>query len=380
MRLTFHRAQLHYAGLTLHTASSGAIAALDTLYLVLSPQDGCEAIGEVRLNCAYLNGYGAQDLIDRARDLANRLPWHKPPRALREGIAASGAPAPVRALFDTALWDLEARRAGKPLAAYLAAYLAAHLARDSALDPDACALPLARGTNQTLFLSEDADFMAQAEGYVARGFHDLKIRFGADFDADLARLAALRDRFGPDLVLAIDVNGAWQADVAAERLQRLAPLALKYVEQPIAAGDWSAMVALAKAAPMPLMLDESMASAQDLHQIVTQFDASGRKLWAHLKLIKTGGLTPALAAVRQLEAAGVPYMIGQMNEGGLATAAAAHLALATSPVAAELYGADGLIDDPASGLTYAQGQIALPQAAGLGLPFDKRRAPRMMEN
>jgi L-alanine-DL-glutamate epimerase-like enolase superfamily enzyme len=73
-------------------------------------------------------------------------------------------------------------------------------------------------------------------------------------------------------------------------------------------------------------------------------------------------------------------MIGQMNEGGLATAAAAHLALATRPVAAELYGADGLIDDPAQGLTYTAGQIVLPDAPGLGLPFDTRRAPHMMEN
>jgi L-alanine-DL-glutamate epimerase-like enolase superfamily enzyme len=360
----FHRASLHYQGLTLHTASSGAIAGLDALYLRLGPLGAPMAVAEVRLNCAYLNGYPAEVLIAAAQDLVARLDWGKTPADLRRGLMDSAAPAPVRALVDCALWDLEARQKGLPLAHLLAGR----------------PVPLSRGSNQTLFLSSDDQMLAQAKTYVARGFTDLKLRFGADFDADLARLQLLRDHFGPDLVLAIDANGSWPVELAADRLDRLAPLDLKYVEQPIAPGDWDALIALAAGAPMPLMLDESMAGPSDVARAVEGFEAANGRLWAHLKLIKTGGITPALAAVQAFEARGLPYMIGQMNEGGLATAAAAHLALATRPVAAELYGADGLIDDPAQGLTYTAGQIVLPDAPGLGLPFDTRRAPHMMEN
>ncbi len=364
MDYAFHRAELHYAGLTLHTASSGAVPGLDALFLVLKPADGPSAVAEVRLNCAYLNGYDPEHLVAEAQAFARGLDWSRAPDTLRAEIAGAPVPAPVRALFDCALWDLEARRAGLPLAHYIAGR----------------PVPLARGSNQTLFLSSDAELLTRAEAYVDRGFRDLKLRFGTDFAADLARLTLLRDRFGADLTLAIDANGAWRPSEAAARLAALAPLDLKYVEQPIPPGDWPALIALARSAPMPLMLDESMAGAADVQAAIDGFEAAGRRLWAHLKLIKTGGLTPALAAVRALEAAGVPYMIGQMNEGGLATAAAAHLALATDPVAAELYGADGLTDDPASGLSYAEGRIALPQAPGLGLTFDTRRAPRIMEN
>lgn len=364
MRATFHRAQLHYAGLTLHTASSGPVPGLDALYLMLTPESGSAAVSEVRLNCAYLNGYAANALVAEALRMGAETDWTQDCADLRASIASGGASAPVRALFDCALWDLEARRAGVPLAHWIAGH----------------PVGLTRSTNQTLFLSSDAEFLAQAGSYVARGFKDLKVRFGADFDADVGRLFKLRDCFGPDLTLAVDANGAWKAQEAADRLQRLAPLNLKYVEQPIAPGDWPALVRLARGAPMPIMLDESMAKPEDLRQILDHFEASGRRIWAHLKLIKTGGITPALDALRQLEAAGVPYMIGQMNEGGLATASAAHLALATSPVAAELYGADGLIDDPTTGLIYAQGQVSLPQVPGLGLTFDKRLAPRIMEN
>jgi len=62
-----------------------------------------------------------------------------------------------------------------------------------------------------------------------------------------------------------------------------------------------------------------------------------------------------MAAARRLTDAGIPFMIGQMNEGAAATAAALHVACATSPAFAELYGADGLIDDPVSGVSYTAG-------------------------
>ena len=48
MKIILWRGKLHYAGVTLHTAASGAINALDTLWLQLD-----DAIGEVRLNISY---------------------------------------------------------------------------------------------------------------------------------------------------------------------------------------------------------------------------------------------------------------------------------------------------------------------------------------
>lgn len=356
MRFAFHRARLRYAALTLHTASSGSVSALDTLYFTLDDGD-TRATAETRLNCAYLNRYAAETLLDVARDHAARIDWNRAPSDLRNGIASSDLPAPVRMLFDCALWDLTARRAGVPLAHLLAGQ----------------AVALNRATNQTLFLSSEADFDARGDAYVARGFRDLKVRMCADFGAGCARLARLRARFGADVTLAVDANGAWGVEDAPAMLDRLAVFDLTYVEQPIPPGDWDALSALAARSPIPLMLDESMAGPGDVAEIVARRDAAQGRLWAHFKLIKTGGITPALAAARALRAAGVPFMIGQMNEGGLATAAALHLACATQPDHAELYGADGLTNDPAPGLTYRDGRVTAPLAPGLGLAF---RAPR----
>lgn len=100
---------------------------------------------------------------------------------------------------------------------------------------------------------------------------------------------------------------------------------------------------------------------------------------AHLKLVKMGGIAPTMAAARRLTAAGVPFMIGQMNEGGAATAAALHVARACQPAYAELYGADGLGNDPVHGLSYHQGLLSSPPGAGLGIHFTPSRTEFIQE-
>ncbi|MDX3929871.1 MAG: mandelate racemase/muconate lactonizing enzyme family protein [Shinella sp.] len=358
MELRLYRSMLTYADLTVHTASSGPVGGLDTLHLELA--DGQHrAVGEVRINCAYLNGYEPDYLLERVRRAIGDFDWEASPEALRADVAASKLPAPVRMLFDIALWDLSARRAGLPLAHLLAGEVR----------------PLSHATNQTLFLSGDEAFDLQVARYVSRGFRDLKLRVGQDIEADRARHARIRAAYGEGVKLAADANGAWTAADAPARLEALAPYGLAYVEQPIPAGDWNAMTQLAASAPMPVMLDESLAAGADVEALIARREAAAGRLQGHLKLIKLGGLTPVLAAARALGNAGISFMIGQMNEGAVATAAALHLAVATRPLHAELYGADGLVNDPAEGLTYADGLVAVREAPGLGLNFRALSAP-----
>jgi L-alanine-DL-glutamate epimerase-like enolase superfamily enzyme len=47
--------------------------------------------------------------------------------------------------------------------------------------------------------------------------------------------------------------------------------------------------------------------------------------------------------------------------------------MALNPEFAELYGCYGLLDDPTSGVSYADGSIVLPPGPGLGVIFDASR-------
>jgi L-Ala-D/L-Glu epimerase len=353
LRVSLHSANLHYGGgLVLHTASSGSIPHLSEIYLRLDDGETI-GIGEVRANIAYLNGFAEPAVVECATGAVGEVDWTRDPVDLIATMADWGAPliAPVRALIDCALHDFVARRERLSVAAWLGA----------------ATQKVVSETNQTLFWSSFEAFLAQAQAYVDRGFRDLKVRVAAaDFAEDLRRIAILRTRFGTQVKIAADANGRWSATEALEKLDALAVYDLAYVEQPVPPGDWGAVDCLAARSPLPVMLDESLATFDDIARICSY----GGRILAHLKLVKLGGIAPTVAAARLLSGAGVPFMIGQMNEGAAATAAALNVACATSPAFAELYGADGLIDDPVSGLSYAAGTVHTSHASGLGVAFD----------
>ncbi|MBB3001641.1 L-alanine-DL-glutamate epimerase-like enolase superfamily enzyme [Paraburkholderia tropica] len=356
IRASLHRAALHYGGgLVLHTASSGSVASLEALYLRLEEAGQC-GTGEVRINCAYLNGYAAEQIVDEALKAIGQIDWSQGAHALFDSLGALIAPygAPVRTLIDSALHDLRARQLGISVAAL---YGAAQRAQ----------APSWR-TNQTLFWSSDDAMLARAAQYLDRGFRDLKLRVGvAHFDDDLRRIDLLHSRFGARLTLSVDANGQWRPEDCATRFAALAARGVDYVEQPIAAGDWDALRDVARASPITLMLDESLQSPADIDALCA---LAGLPVAAHLKLLKLGGIAATVAAARKLQAAGVALMIGQMNEGALATAAALQACCACGPRWAELYGADGLVDDPARGIVYRDGGVNVTDPHGLGVSFD----------
>lgn len=352
MRASLYSAALHYGGnLVLHTASSGSISHLSEIYLRLD--DGTIAgVGEVRANIAYLNGYAPETVTQEAVAAVGAIDWARDPADMLATMPEWGARliAPVRTLIDCALHDLIARRAGVSVAASLGGSAPA----------------IVWPTNQSLFISSEETFLAQAQAYVDRGFRDLKVRVAAGhFSEDLHRIAALRVKFGDQIKIAADANGRWSETEALDNLKALALFGIVYVEQPVRAGNWKVIDRLAAQSPVPMMLDEGVTGLDDVARIC----GYGGKVYAHLKLVKLGGIAPTMRAARQLTRSNVPFMIGQMNEGAAATSATLHVACATSPAFAELYGADGLIDDPVSGISYCAGTVRASDAPGLGVTF-----------
>lgn len=355
MLATLHRASLHYGdGLTLHTAASGSVGHLDALYLRLVEQDHV-GIGEVRINIAYLNGLAAEAVIADARAALAQIDWQRPARALVDtsGEWLTRFCAPVRMMIDTALRDLDAQQSGVSIAQTFGAN---------------GEQPAVWRSNQTLFWSSDETMLARADRYLERGFNDLKLRVAiGSFDDDLRRIDLLKTRFGNRIMLSVDANGQWLPGECPVRFAALAAREVEYIEQPIAAGDWTNLRRLAQMSPLTLMLDESLQSDADID---TLCGFSGLPVAAHLKLVKLGGIASTIGAAHRLSAAGIPLMIGQMNEGAAATAAALQVCCATAPRWAELYGADGLLDDPVSGLSYRTGTVCAAGHTGLGVSFD----------
>ena len=336
---------------------TGRVAALDEVFVKVTADDGLVGWGEARGNMAYFSGESPASVVAALRDFLVPVVLGRALRdlgAILEGVdrAVVGNGA-AKAAIDVALHDLAARAAGVPLVRWLGGRR----------------LATVKGA-ECLFYGPVEAVGERARGYARQGFRVLKVRVGLEpFALDVARVRAARDAVGDEVQIAVDANQAWTVKEAIRRIRVLEAFGLDCVEQPVAAGDVTGMAEVAEAVQTPLMADESLFSLADAHTLI-RLGAVGL---FHVKLVKAGGLRRAGQLVALAEAARIPYVVGQMNEGMLATVAAAHLALATAPKYAELYGADGIVADPTPGRVHADGQIAVPEGPGLGVAPDETR-------
>jgi L-alanine-DL-glutamate epimerase-like enolase superfamily enzyme len=249
----------------------------------------------------------------------------------RAGLLDLMPPGAARNALDSALWDLEAKETGKRVW-------------------DLAGLPAPRPmlTAYTISLGEPSAMAAQAQG--ARTRELLKLKLGGE--GDVERVAAVR-RAAPDARLIADANEGW-AGLDVERMcHALAPYRIELIEQPLPAGQDSALAGIAS--PVPLAADESLQSRAELGDIV------GRYRFINVKLDKCGGLTEALALIHAARQRGLGILTGCMLSSSLGVAPA--FVAAMQGEFADLDGPLLLANDRAHGLRFSGSDVAPPEVA-----------------
>lgn len=353
-----YRKELVYpVGQEVHTAASGRVHALDELFLdIADPDSGLFGQGEVRTNIEFITGTPGPEVAPGVIDLIKHC---QPARSLEAFVTKfterrHTAPRICQALVENALTDLEARRKGASLCRYLGG---------TSQDAIPC--------NQCVFWGSDEDMRHNLSLYWKAGFRKIKVRVAVgSIERDTYRLDWIRNRYGDDIELSVDANGGWDIESALSALERLRRYGLDYVEQPTRAGDWVALERVARESGVPVMIDEGLQTVDDIERLC----ALGGLVSAHLKIVKSGGVASMVKIGRALDKHHVNYVVGQMNEGGLATAIAVHAGMALQPLFGELYGAMGILNDPTSGINYAGGKVSVPDGPGAGLRADLHTA------
>ncbi|ACA18882.1 Mandelate racemase/muconate lactonizing protein [Methylobacterium sp. 4-46] len=216
--------------------------------------------------------------------------------ATRADLLARMPAGAARNALDCALWDYEAKAAGRP------AHALAGLAP-----------PRPVTTAYTLSLGAPEEMEAAARAAAARPL--LKVKLGGE--GDPARIAAVR-RGAPASRLVVDANEAWRPRNLAENMAACAAAGVELIEQPLPAGEDEALAGLART--IPLCADESLHPGAGLDGLAGRYDA------INIKLDKAGGLTPALALARAAREQGLAIMVGCMVGTSLAMAPAMLLA------------------------------------------------------
>ena len=138
------------------------------------------------------------------------------------------------------------------------------------------------------------------------GFRTLKVKVGFEVAKDLQRLGWIRDAVQGRASIRLDGNQGYSLDQALAFVQELAPEGIELFEQPCKDDDWDAAVAVARASPVPMMLDESIYVATDIDR-AAQLQASE---YIKLKLVKSGGLSALMDDLQRITRHGMKRVLG----------------------------------------------------------------------
>jgi L-alanine-DL-glutamate epimerase-like enolase superfamily enzyme len=264
--------------------------------------------------------------------------------------------------MEIALWDILGKAAGLPVYRLLGGAV-----RD--------VVPIKMSVSGV----EPARAAAIAEWALGQGLKALKVKVGIEPAADIERVKAVRAAIGPAVRLGVDANGGWSPRVAIETIRKLAESChIYFAEQPVAALDLQWMVDVRRNVPVPVMADESCNTPQDAMALARAGAADILSIYVG----KGGGIAGARKMATVAEAAGLTCTVGSNLELGVASAAMAHLATASSGVGAEEFPCDilgplayehDLLKVP---MQFRDGEIRAPSGPGLGIELDEAMVAR----
>ena len=214
---------------------------------------------------------------------------------------------------------------------------------------------------------------------MTKGLKALKVKVGIDEESDIERVKAVRAAIGPGIRLGVDANGGWSVRGAIRTIRRMVDSCdIYFAEQPVASLDLQWLVEVRRSVTVPVMADESCYTLQDAMAIARAGAADVLSTY----IGKGGGLGPARKIVAVAEAAGLTCTVGSNLELGVASAAMAHLAVASIGIGAEEFPCDILgplayeHDLLAEPIEFRNGAVSVPSGPGLGVALDEEMLAR----
>jgi L-Ala-D/L-Glu epimerase len=258
----------------------GTVQRYDTIIVAATDSAGRSGFGEATV----LTGY-TDETIDDAWRVAREFAAHvvnAPHDARRAMLARLAGTHPFTAsAFGTAFEMLESA--------------------DRLLGP-AATVPLVG----LLDAQGEQAIVAQFDALLAAGYRTIKIKVGFDVDSDARFVRAVQRAGRGRARIRVDANQGYTAEQGVAFVRALDPQDIELFEQPCAAGDWDAHLRVARAANVPLMLDESIYGMANIEKAA----ALGCAQFIKVKLMKFVTLEALTSAIGRIRTLGMQPVLG----------------------------------------------------------------------
>ena len=212
----------------------------------------------------------------------------------------------AKMIIDTAMYDLMAKELGIPLYQILGGKV-----RNSSK------------INRHLGIMSEKEAIEKAFFYKENGFTSIKMKVGDSVDNAVARVKAVRNVIGPECQLRIDANGGYTYPDAMSFIRKVYDCNLEMYEQLLPKEDFRGILRLKEETGIPVGADEAINSISDAIRYAEYHAADVFTL----KLVKTGGLWPALKIAAIAQEHNIKCVVASTYDTQLNAAACLHLAV-----------------------------------------------------
>ncbi|HAF1792773.1 TPA: mandelate racemase/muconate lactonizing enzyme family protein [Salmonella enterica] len=213
-------------------------------------------------------------------------------------VGRSGLATQAIAAFDTALWDLKAKRANLSLAKLLGAQR----------NEVRC-----YNTSGGYLQASVDEIIDKSKASLARGIGGIKMKVGhPDRRQDLQRVDAIRKALGDDTPLMVDVNQQWDRTTALRMGMAMEQYNLQWIEEPLDAYDVDGHRMLSSNLVTPVGTGEMLTSAGEVAEYIRQ---GAVDLVMH-DAPRIGGITPFLKVQQMAEDHGLmmaPHFVMEIH-------------------------------------------------------------------
>jgi L-alanine-DL-glutamate epimerase-like enolase superfamily enzyme len=258
--------------------------------------------------------------------------------------------------IDMAIWDIRGKAAGVPLYRLLGGRRRA--------------IPAYAGGVSLGYQAPDL-LLQEAKKSLSRGYKAIKLRVGDTVSRDVERMRAVREAFGPELVILTDANIGYRVEDVRRVMPAMDELGIGWLEEPFPAHDYASYRQAKGFGRTPLAAGENHFTRFEFNRVIDD----GAITIVQPDLSKSGGITECLRIAALASAWKLPVH-PHSSMTGLNHAASIHFLAAIDnggyfegDVSKSNKFRDELVQNP--GEIDADGNVWPPEKPGLGVEVDE---------